>query len=120
MRLRHPGAMAMAATAILALSACSAGDLGSSDSDGGGGKVTLTYSVGNSEASVRTAEQVTKDFMAKNPDITLKIDPRPEGGEGDNLPGFRRVHGERLLYQPEEHHQPGCGGRGRPDHLGDP
>jgi raffinose/stachyose/melibiose transport system substrate-binding protein len=94
MRLRHPSVMAVAAVATLALSACSAGDLGSSDSDGGGGKVTLTYSVGNSEASVRTAEQVTKDFMAKNPDITLKIEPRPEGGEGDNLVKTRLSTGE--------------------------
>ena len=94
MRLRHPSVMAVAAVATLALSACSAGDLGSSDSDGGGGKVELTYSVGNSEASVRSAEQVTKDFMAKNPDITVKIEPRPEGGEGDNLVKTRLSTGE--------------------------
>ena len=95
MRLRHPSVMAVAAVATLALSACSAGDLSSSDSDSGGGsKVSLTYSVGNSEASVRSAEQVTKDFMAKNPDITVKIEPRPEGGEGDNLVKTRLSTGE--------------------------
>src|SRR4029450_9266854 len=75
-------------------SACSAGDLGSSNGDSGGGKVELTYSVGNSEASVRSAEQGTKAFMAKNPDITVKIEPRPEGGEGDNLVKTRLSTGE--------------------------
>lgn len=94
MRLRHPGAMAMAATAILALSACSAGDLGSSDSDGGGGNVTLSYSVGNSEDDVKIAEQLSKDFTAKNPTITVKVETRPEGGEGDNLVKTRLSTGD--------------------------
>jgi len=92
MRIRSIPLAALAACS-LALGACSAGDLGS-NSDGGGGKVSLTYSVGNSEASVRSAEQVTKDFMAKNPDIALKIEPRPEGGEGDNLVKTRLSTGE--------------------------
>jgi raffinose/stachyose/melibiose transport system substrate-binding protein len=94
MRLRHPGAMAMAATAILVLSACSAGDLGSSDSDGEGGKVSLSYSVGNSEDDVKIAEQLGKDFTAKNPTITVKVETRPEGGEGDNLVKTRLSTGD--------------------------
>jgi raffinose/stachyose/melibiose transport system substrate-binding protein len=93
MRIRSISLAALAACS-LALSACSAGDLGSSNSGGEGGKVALTFLVGNSEDSVKTAEQVTKDFTAKNPNITVKVEPRPEGGEGDNLVKTRLSTGD--------------------------
>jgi raffinose/stachyose/melibiose transport system substrate-binding protein len=94
MRIRSISLAALAACS-LALSACSAGDLGSSDKGGGeGGKVSLTFLVGNSEDSVKQAEQVTKDFTAKNPNITIKVEPRPEGGEGDNLVKTRLSTGD--------------------------
>jgi raffinose/stachyose/melibiose transport system substrate-binding protein len=86
--------MAVAAVATLVLSACSAGDLGSSDSGGEGGNVTLSYSVGNSEDDVKIAEQLSKDFTAKNPTITVKVETRPEGGEGDNLVKTRLSTGD--------------------------
>jgi raffinose/stachyose/melibiose transport system substrate-binding protein len=86
--------LAALAACSLALSACSAGDLGSNDSGGEGGKVTLTFLTGNSEDSVKQAEQLTKDFMAKNPDITVKVEARPEGGEGDNLVKTRLSTGD--------------------------
>jgi raffinose/stachyose/melibiose transport system substrate-binding protein len=94
MRLRHPSALAVAAVATLVLSACSAGDIGSTDGDGEGGNVSLVYLVGNSEDSVRTADQLSKDFTAKNPTITIKVEPRPEGGEGDNLVKTRLSTGD--------------------------
>ncbi|GIE50687.1 hypothetical protein Ani05nite_42210 [Amorphoplanes nipponensis] len=68
----------------LALSACSAGSLGSSD-DEGGGKVALSFLVDNSEDAARIGEQLARDFTAANPDITVKVETRPQGAEGDNL-----------------------------------
>ncbi|WP_433717819.1 ABC transporter substrate-binding protein [Actinoplanes sp. CA-051413] len=82
----------LAATA-LALSACSAGSLGSSD-DEGGGKVALAFLVDNSEDSVRIGEQLAKDFTAANPDITVKVETRPQGTEGDNLVKTRLSTGD--------------------------
>jgi raffinose/stachyose/melibiose transport system substrate-binding protein len=92
--LRKAGVLAIAAITSLAMGACSAGSLGSSDSGSSGGKVSLTYYVGNSENSVRTADQVTKDFMAKNPNITVKVESHPEGSDGDNLVKTRLSTGD--------------------------
>jgi raffinose/stachyose/melibiose transport system substrate-binding protein len=72
------------AVTTLALSACGAGSLGSSD-DEAGGKVALSFLVDNSEDGVRIGEQLAKDFTAANPDITVKVETRPQGTEGDNL-----------------------------------
>jgi len=93
MRLRRTGFLAVAAVTSLALGACSAGSLGSNDSDSGG-KVTLSFLVDNSEDTVKAAEQVAKDFMAKNPDITVKTESRPGGTEGDNLVKTRLSTGD--------------------------
>jgi raffinose/stachyose/melibiose transport system substrate-binding protein len=84
MRLRRTGVLAVAAVTSLALGACSAGSLGSSDSDSGG-KVTLSFLFDNSEDTVKAGEGLAKDFMAKNPNITIKTETRPGGTEGDNL-----------------------------------
>jgi raffinose/stachyose/melibiose transport system substrate-binding protein len=76
-------AIAVLAAGSLALSACSAGSLGSSDS--GGGKVTLSFLVDNGVETVKIANQLAKDFMAKNTDITVSVDSRPAGSDGDNI-----------------------------------
>ena len=81
------GALAVTAIAgALALTACSAGSL-RSDAGGGStaGSVSLTYLVDNADATVKLANQVTKDFMAANPGISVKVDTRPGGTDGDNL-----------------------------------
>jgi raffinose/stachyose/melibiose transport system substrate-binding protein len=94
MRIRSV-TLAVLAACSLALSACSAGDLGSSDDEGGeGGKVTLAFLVDNSEDTVKAAEQVAKDFSGKNPNITVKVETRPAGGEGDNLVKTRLSTGD--------------------------
>jgi raffinose/stachyose/melibiose transport system substrate-binding protein len=67
---------------ILALGACSAGSLGSSDE---GGATTLTLLVDNSDASLKTTEAVVAAFNAKNPDIKVEVQTRPQGSEGDNV-----------------------------------
>jgi raffinose/stachyose/melibiose transport system substrate-binding protein len=76
-------ALAAVAAAALVLSGCSAGSLGSSSDDSG--KVSLTFLVDNAEQTVKTADQLAKDFSAKNPTIAIKVETRPQGTDGDNL-----------------------------------
>jgi len=74
----------------LALAGCSAGgDSGSSD-----GKVSLTYLVDNGEATVVVAEALAEAFQAENPDITIDVQTRPQGADGDNLVKTRLATGE--------------------------
>jgi raffinose/stachyose/melibiose transport system substrate-binding protein len=81
------------AAGSLALSACSAGSLGSSD-EGGDGKVSLSFLVDNADQTVKTANQLAKDFSAKNPDITVKVETRPAGTDGDNIVKTRLSTGD--------------------------
>ena len=81
------------AAGSLALSACSAGSLGSSD-DSGGGKVSLSFLVDNADQTVKTADQLANDFTAKNPDITVKVETRPAGTDGDNIVKTRLSTGD--------------------------
>ena len=77
---------AVIAASLLAVSGCSAGSLGSSDDDSSaGGKVALTFLVDNGEGSTKLAEGLVKDYTAKNPNVSINIESRPAGGEGDNL-----------------------------------
>src|SRR4051812_37291816 len=82
MRTRKISVAVLAATTLV-LGACSAGSLGSTDDNGG--KVTLSFLVDNGSETVKTADQLAKDFSAKNPDITVKVETRPQGTDGDNL-----------------------------------
>ncbi|MEV4347022.1 extracellular solute-binding protein [Actinoplanes sp. NPDC049596] len=86
-------ALSVFAAATLVLGACSAGDLGSSD-DEGGGKVTLSFLTDNQPETVKAAEGLAKDFTAKNPDITIKVETRPQGTEGDNIVKTRLSTGD--------------------------
>jgi raffinose/stachyose/melibiose transport system substrate-binding protein len=91
----RPGTRGLAVLAVgsLALTACSAGSLGSSD-DSGGGSVEITYLIGNQEQDLKEAQQLSKDFTAKNPDVTIKIETRPAGSEGDNIVKTRLSTGD--------------------------
>jgi raffinose/stachyose/melibiose transport system substrate-binding protein len=82
--VRKPQIILLSTAVILALGGCSAGSLGSSDGDGKG-KVSLTLLVDNAEQTVATGNRLAKDFMAKNPDIMIKVETRPQGTDGDNL-----------------------------------
>lgn len=93
MRLRKAGVLAATLITALGLAACSAGSLGSSE-DKSGGKVTLSFLVDNSEGSTKIAEALGKDFTVKNPDITINVESRPQGGEGDNLVKTRLQTGD--------------------------
>jgi len=89
---RRPVSLLAAMVAcILALSACSAGSLGSSDEGGG---TTLTFLVDNADASLKPAQGLAEAFHAKNPDITVQVQTRPGGSEGDNIVKTRLSTGE--------------------------
>jgi raffinose/stachyose/melibiose transport system substrate-binding protein len=89
---RRPVSLLAAMVAcILALSACSAGSLGSSDE---GGETTLTFLVDNADASLKPAQGLAEAFHAKNPDITVQVQTRPGGSEGDNIVKTRLSTGE--------------------------
>jgi raffinose/stachyose/melibiose transport system substrate-binding protein len=78
-------ALALAAVLTLApLTACSAGSLGSSDEDAAGG-TTITWLTGTDETAQATAQAIVDAFEDANPDITVELDGRPAGAEGDNL-----------------------------------
>ncbi len=95
-RSRRPAWALVAVAGSLALStACSAGSLRSGgDTDSSGGKVTLNFLVDNGDATVKMSQQLAKDFMAANPNITVKVDTRPGGTEGDNLVKTRLSTGD--------------------------
>jgi raffinose/stachyose/melibiose transport system substrate-binding protein len=76
--------LAVVAVFSLALTACSAGSLGSSD-DASAGSVSISYLTGNTEQEQKEANQLVKDFTAKNAGITVKVESRPAGSEGDNI-----------------------------------
>jgi raffinose/stachyose/melibiose transport system substrate-binding protein len=90
-RLRLRWVVVLAACS-LAVTACSAGSLGSSE--GEEGEVTLTLLVGNVEQNVKPTRQLAADFQAANPDITIKVEIGPAGTEGDNLVKTRLATGE--------------------------
>ena len=73
----------------LALAGCSAGDSDSED-----GATSLTFLVDNGEATVATAEALAEAFTAENPDITIEVETRPQGADGDNVVKTRLATGE--------------------------
>ena len=97
MQGRHPrrvlaacGLVAAVAVA-LAPAGCSAGDLGSSDSGSG---TTISLLSDNSDASLKTAEGLASAFNARNTGVTVKVETRPQGGEGDNIVKTRLSTGD--------------------------
>ncbi|MCU1410591.1 MAG: extracellular solute-binding protein [Rhodoglobus sp.] len=53
--------------------------------DSGGATSISFLAGGNDAASIALADGLADAFMAENPDITVKVDQRPTGTEGDNL-----------------------------------
>ena len=83
--------LAATVACVLALGACSAGSLGSSDEGGG---TTLSFLVDNADASLKPAQALAEAFHAKNPDVTVQVQTRPGGSEGDNIVKTRLSTGE--------------------------
>jgi raffinose/stachyose/melibiose transport system substrate-binding protein len=95
MKSRRSRALMTVVAGTIVLVGCSAGDLGSSDKNGGGGgKVTLSFLVDNQDTTVKTADALVKGFTAKNPDITVKVETRPAGTDGDNIVKTRLSTGD--------------------------
>jgi raffinose/stachyose/melibiose transport system substrate-binding protein len=84
--------IALAAGVALALAGCSAGSLGSSG--GGGGGVNLTWVLDSNASTMKAAESVAAAFKAQNPDITVDLESRPSGSEGDNIVKTRLATGD--------------------------
>jgi raffinose/stachyose/melibiose transport system substrate-binding protein len=90
---RQPFALAVATVVTaLAMAGCSAGSLGSSEDEGG--KTALSFLVDNNDQTVKTAEALAKDFAAKHTDITVKVETRPQGTDGDNIVKTRLSTGD--------------------------
>lgn len=87
--IRTPATLVLAV--VLVSAACSPGDLGSSDEEG---KTTLTFLADNTEATTKEANGLADAFMKKNPDIEIKVELRPQGGEGDNVVKTRLSTGD--------------------------
>lgn len=87
-RKRVPVTLAAGLAGVLALSACSAGSLGSSSggssASGAAESVTINFLVDNSDQATKPAQAVIDAFNAANPGITVKLDTRPQGTDGDN------------------------------------
>ncbi len=89
--------------AAFALSGCASGDsadsgtstdTGSSDSGSSSEPVELSFLVDNSDQTVGTAEALASAFTAQNPNITIDVETRPGGAEGDNIVKTRLATGE--------------------------
>jgi raffinose/stachyose/melibiose transport system substrate-binding protein len=89
---RRPWRPAALVGAALLLSACSAGSLGSSG--GGAGGQTLDLLIGNDESTVALADALVKDFNAANQGVTVTVETRPGGSEGDNVIKTRLATGD--------------------------
>ena len=57
-------------------------------------EVKLTFLVDNAPATVKASEALAAAFHAENPDITVEVESRPGGGEGDNIVKTRLATGE--------------------------
>ncbi|KQS59315.1 ABC transporter substrate-binding protein [Rhizobium sp. Leaf371] len=55
---------------------------------------TLTFLVDNNADSVAAAEALAKAYAEKNPDVTVEVEQRPGGGDGDNIVKTRLATGE--------------------------
>ena len=88
--------VALAAATSLFAAGCSAGSLGSSSGGGSasGGGTTITFLVDNADTTVASAKAIIDAFQSANPGITVKMDTRPGGSDGDNLVKTRLSTGD--------------------------
>lgn len=57
-------------------------------------EITLTYLVDESQNTVDTATALAEAFMEQNPNVTIEIETRPGGADGDNIVKTRLATGE--------------------------
>lgn len=89
---RRIAAIAAVAVGAWVMSACSPGDLGSSDNKNEA--VTLSFLIDNSDPTVKMAQGLADAFTAKNPNIKINTETRPQGGDGDNVVKTRLATGD--------------------------
>jgi raffinose/stachyose/melibiose transport system substrate-binding protein len=87
-------ALAAVLSGSLALTACSAGSLGSSGGGGSSGNTTITFLTPNDDATVASTKAVVGAFQAANPNITVTLETRPGGSDGDNVVKTRLSTGD--------------------------
>src|SRR5690606_26600634 len=85
------GTLGVAALA-LPLASCSVGSIGGGGSDGDG--LTISVLIASSGEGAETMDAMGKAFTAANPDIQVKVETQPGGGEGDNLMKTKLSTGE--------------------------
>jgi raffinose/stachyose/melibiose transport system substrate-binding protein len=73
---------ALVALSLAAVTACGSGD---GDKSAGGGTVTLSFLIDNSEPTVATVKAIVDAFQKANPTIKIETETRPQGTEGDNV-----------------------------------
>lgn len=54
----------------------------------------LTFLVDNGPATVKAAEALAAAYTAQNPDVTIEVEPRAGGSDGDNIVKTRLATGE--------------------------
>ncbi|HZB31241.1 MAG TPA: extracellular solute-binding protein [Streptosporangiaceae bacterium] len=82
---------ALVALSLAAVTACGSGD---GDTSAGGGTVTLSFLIDNSEPTVATVKAIVDAFQKANPTIKIETETRPQGTEGDNVVKTRLSTGE--------------------------
>ena len=92
-----------ALVAAAALSGCSAGDIAGGDDEGD--ENTLTFLVDNSEDTTAAAESLADAFEATHDGVTVTVETRPQGAEGDNVVKTRLSTGDMtdvFQYKPSD------------------
>ena len=84
------------AVGSLLLSACSAGSLGTSSTAAGGaaGATTITVLADSSDQTVKPLQALIDAFNAKNTGVTVKLETRAQGTDGDNIVKTRLATGD--------------------------
>ena len=97
---RGAASAALLAAGALVLSAC--GSSGSTDttasaSDSASAStapIEISFLIDNSDGTVATANALVEGFKAVEPNITVKVETRPQGAEGDNAVKTRLATGD--------------------------
>lgn len=86
MRLNTRNALGGIAASLLTMTALSGAAMAQS--------INLTMLVDNASHTLAISEALAEAFEAKNPDISIDIEARPGGGEGDNIVKTRLATGQ--------------------------
>jgi raffinose/stachyose/melibiose transport system substrate-binding protein len=92
-RVRGRWSLAAVTVGALLLTGCSAGALRGGGNEGEDG-TTLTFLADNSEGSSALANGLADAFEASHENVTVKVETRPQGAEGDNVVKTRLSTGE--------------------------